>query len=109
MKLAEREGFEPSVPLRARLISSQVQSTTLPPLRMNERSTLGVPQENGSRNFERTARWQMEGSGHLVNLTEGDTRGVEHTRNMDRVKAWRERGDERGIPAAGNEREGPGA
>src|SRR5688572_29733227 len=32
-KVAEREGFEPSVPLRARLISSQVQSTTLPPLR----------------------------------------------------------------------------
>ena len=31
--LAEREGFEPSVPLTVRLISSQVHSTTLPPLR----------------------------------------------------------------------------
>ncbi len=31
--LAEREGFEPSEHLRVRLISSQVQSTTLPPLR----------------------------------------------------------------------------
>ncbi len=32
-KLAEREGFEPSVPVKARRISSAVQSTTLPPLR----------------------------------------------------------------------------
>ena len=31
-KLAEREGFEPSVMLPPRLISSQVHSTTLPPL-----------------------------------------------------------------------------
>ena len=31
--LAEREGFEPSVGLRLRLISSQVHSTTLPPFR----------------------------------------------------------------------------
>jgi hypothetical protein len=30
--LAEREGFEPSVMLPPRLISSQVHSTTLPPL-----------------------------------------------------------------------------
>ena len=32
-KLAEREGFEPPDALRHRLISSQVQSTTLPSLR----------------------------------------------------------------------------
>ena len=31
--MAEREGFEPSDAVRHRLISSQVQSTTLPPLR----------------------------------------------------------------------------
>ena len=31
--LAEREGFEPSVGSHLRLISSQVHSTTLPPLR----------------------------------------------------------------------------
>ena len=31
--VAEREGFEPSVPSRARRISSAVHSTTLPPLR----------------------------------------------------------------------------
>ena len=31
--VAEREGFEPSVRANVRLISSQVQSTTLPPLR----------------------------------------------------------------------------
>lgn len=30
--LAEREGFEPSVRFNVRLISSQVHSTTLPPL-----------------------------------------------------------------------------
>ena len=33
MLVAEREGFEPSVGLTLRLISSQVHSTTLPPLR----------------------------------------------------------------------------
>ncbi len=32
-KSAERVGFEPTVGLRPRLISSQVHSTTLPPLR----------------------------------------------------------------------------
>ena len=35
--LAEREGFEPSVVLPLRLISSQVHSTTLPPLRGNRK------------------------------------------------------------------------
>ena len=33
--LAERVGFEPTVDLRLRLISSQVHSTTLPPLRLS--------------------------------------------------------------------------
>jgi len=56
--LAERVGFEPTVPLRARLISSQVQSTTLPPLRCTirragfgrqGRETLGPKVQNGSR------------------------------------------------------------
>ena len=32
--MAERVGFEPTVPLPVRLISSQVHSTTLPPLRV---------------------------------------------------------------------------
>ena len=38
--LAEREGFEPSVGLPLRLISSQVHSTTLPPLRSAESGRL---------------------------------------------------------------------
>ncbi len=33
--LAERVGFEPTVGLHLRLISSQVHSTTLPPLRLS--------------------------------------------------------------------------
>ena len=33
--LAERVGFEPTVDLHPRLISSQVHSTTLPPLRFD--------------------------------------------------------------------------
>ena len=33
--MAERVGFEPTVDLRLRLISSQVHSTTLPPLRLS--------------------------------------------------------------------------
>ena len=32
--MAERVGFEPTVPLQARRISSAVHSTTLPPLRI---------------------------------------------------------------------------
>src|SRR5579859_8174494 len=32
--MAEREGFEPSVPLRVHVISNHAHSTTLPPLRM---------------------------------------------------------------------------
>ena len=34
--MAERVGFEPTVPLTVRLISSQVHSTTLPPLRTEQ-------------------------------------------------------------------------
>ena len=44
--LAEREGFEPSVLLLVRLISSQVHSTTLPPLRdvrNYSEHTMGIP------------------------------------------------------------------
>lgn len=33
MEVAERGGFEPPVPVKARRISSAVHSTTLPPLR----------------------------------------------------------------------------
>ena len=40
--LAEREGFEPSVRLHVRLISSQVHSTTLPPLRSAEAAIVAV-------------------------------------------------------------------
>ena len=38
--LAEEEGFEPSVDLHLRLISSQVHSTTLPPLRSVRRYSI---------------------------------------------------------------------
>ena len=31
--MAEREGFEPPIPLRGHLISNQARSTALPPLR----------------------------------------------------------------------------
>jgi hypothetical protein len=34
ISLAEREGFEPPIPLRVCRISSAVHSTTLPPLRL---------------------------------------------------------------------------
>ncbi len=37
--MAEREGFEPPVELPPRLISSQVHSATLPPLRGAERAS----------------------------------------------------------------------
>ena len=43
--LAERVGFEPTVRLPVRLISSQVHSTTLPPLRgLYERDAEGTTQ-----------------------------------------------------------------
>jgi hypothetical protein len=38
--LAEREGFEPSVGSHLRLISSQVHSTTLPPLRVRGKALI---------------------------------------------------------------------
>ena len=34
--MAEREGFEPSVPLQVHMISNHAHSTTLPPLRVSE-------------------------------------------------------------------------
>ena len=40
--LTRREGFEPSVRLHVRLISSQVHSTTLPPLRSAEAAIVAV-------------------------------------------------------------------
>ena len=40
--LAERVGFEPTVRSRVRLISSQVHSTTLPPLRSVESRIIAV-------------------------------------------------------------------
>jgi hypothetical protein len=39
LKVAEREGFEPSVPLRTHMISNHAHSTTLPPLRMSDAPT----------------------------------------------------------------------
>ena len=40
--MAERVGFEPTVGLTLRLISSQVHSTTLPPLRTKANYSFGV-------------------------------------------------------------------
>jgi hypothetical protein len=34
LNMAEREGFEPPIPVKVCLISSQVHSTALPPLRI---------------------------------------------------------------------------
>ena len=49
--LAERVGFEPTVDLHPRLISSQVHSTTLPPLR----DAVGEPRALGqAHNSSRT-------------------------------------------------------
>ncbi len=39
-KVAEREGFEPSEPLRIHMISNHAHSTTLPPLRRNKPRTV---------------------------------------------------------------------
>jgi hypothetical protein len=67
--LAEREGFEPSVVLPLRLISSQVHSTTLPPLQRGARG----PREpaslrgrrNGDKHTERRACLQGDGLSRL--------------------------------------------
>src|SRR2546430_1461985 len=40
-RMAEREGFEPSVPLRVHVISNHAHSTTLPPLRVCDGSAGG--------------------------------------------------------------------
>lgn len=46
--MAEREGFEPSIPLRVCRISSAVLSTTQPPLRRAARRPLGAPAERAA-------------------------------------------------------------
>jgi hypothetical protein len=56
--LAEREGFEPSVVLPLRLISSQVHSTTLPPLQRGARGPREPASLRGRRNGDKhTERW----------------------------------------------------
>ena len=49
LDLAERVGFEPTVDLRPRLISSQVHSTTLPPLRGNRKQAANYTRAGISR------------------------------------------------------------
>jgi site-specific DNA recombinase len=51
-ELAEREGFEPSVRLPVRLISSQVHSTTLPPLRCIDVSIRNFNKPDAERLFQ---------------------------------------------------------
>ncbi len=42
--MAEREGFEPPEPLRVHVLSKHAHSTTLPPLRDNQRGRIkGIP------------------------------------------------------------------
>jgi hypothetical protein len=53
--MAERVGFEPTVPLQARRISSAVHSTTLPPLR-----GLVDAVRRGLSHSESFAGWQAE-------------------------------------------------
>src|SRR5690606_27542199 len=58
--LAEREGFEPSVHLRVRLISSQVLSTAQPPLR-----TLG------HAHVDRPTAWPPAHGPHIIMMVTG--------------------------------------
>jgi hypothetical protein len=52
--LAERVGFEPTVRLPVRLISSQVHSTTLPPLRVTK--IISLPQMRKITGFANAVR-----------------------------------------------------
>jgi len=54
--MAERVGFEPTVPLQARRISSAVQSTTLPPLRSPAVGYIYICRPGKSAEPNRTAR-----------------------------------------------------
>ena len=87
--MAERVGFEPTVPLPVRLISSQVHSTTLPPLRVlavktpdYARTCLHVNEKSGEG-------WGAvaAGAGGLMRLARpgragGRLCGVDHTRTI---------------------------
>ena len=57
-EMAEREGFEPPIPLRVCRISSAVQSTTLPPLRGAD--GMIVPVESGA-SYTRAMTKRQEG------------------------------------------------
>jgi hypothetical protein len=54
--LAERVGFEPTVRLHVRLISSQVHSTTLPPLRKGARGQREPAILRGAGNPDKRSR-----------------------------------------------------
>ena len=54
--MAEREGFEPPIPLRVCRISSAVQSTTLPPLRGADWDA--IPVESGADHSRDNGGWQ---------------------------------------------------
>jgi hypothetical protein len=57
-KVAEREGFEPSVPLRTHMISNHAHSTTLPPLR--------VPDELSFRQGKGQSKDHQAGEGQML-------------------------------------------
>ena len=61
--MAEREGFEPSVRLHVRLISSQVHSTTLPPLRSAEAAIVAGNLRCSGRNADFLEIDGLEGDG----------------------------------------------
>ena len=59
-RMAEREGFEPSVPLRKHALSKRAHSTTLPPLRVHE-----------PRAKKRVARERTRREGHAPHPVNG--------------------------------------
>ncbi len=80
--MAEREGFEPSVGSPLRLISSQVHSTTLPPLRVSmtfvEAEILSGPQLAHAAHVGAQRLWHTDAAIGLLVVLQHRHQGTAH-------------------------------
>ncbi|MCC2640596.1 MAG: hypothetical protein K0S45_1009 [Nitrospira sp.] len=86
--MAERVGFEPTVPLPRRMLSKHVDSSTLAPLRNHTTAKGGILSRRFlSGKIRRTSpkidepcstRWRLPGTGLLLSPLDNPRRGPDH-------------------------------
>ena len=92
--LAERVGFEPTVPFQVRRISSAVLSTTQPPLQGVERVRRGTRCERKARNLAMRTPSRKIGRERLRRLRRPVGFRLGHAQNRRRHRAARRIGNE---------------